>query len=577
MNRTRRHLCGAAIAMTTATVPGLAQEISGVPGSPSATTTIDGKQIPMPDPKFGGVINENSMESKAWWAPRVVPPKRSPNVLLIMTDDSGYGVPSTFGGVIPTPALDRVAKAGLRYTQFHSTALCSPTRAALITGRNHHSAGFGVISEQSTGFPGYNSIIPKDKATIGRILRDNGYCTSWFGKDHNTPAFAASQIGPFDQWPIGMGFEYFYGFVGGDANQWQPNLFRNTTQIYPFKGKPGWNLTTAMADDAIEYLNQVNQIDPSKPFFLHYVPGGTHAPHHPTKEWIDRIHEMHLFDGGWNKLRDTIFANQKRLGVVPQDAKLSAWPKEILKDWDQCTPDEKKLFIRQVEVFAAYVAYTDYEIGRVIQAVEDLGKLDNTLVIYVNGDNGTSSEGTLNGTPNEVAYFNGVMVPVEEQLAKYYDVWGTDKTYNHMVVNWAWAFDTPFPWTKQIASHLGGVRQGMCVSWLGHIKDVGGIRHQFHHVIDVVPTILEVCGISAPEEVDGIKQSPVEGVSFAYTFDAKNAKAPSTHKTQYFEMMGDHAIYHDGWLLSTKVIRPPWDAFGPANSRPDQQRHVGTI
>ena len=537
-------------------------------GSPAATTVIDGKQLPAPDPKFGGAIKNGALQSKAWWPPRIVPPEGAPNILLIMTDDSGYGVPSTFGGVVPTPALDRIAEMGLRYTQMHSTALCSPTRAALITGRNHHSAGFGVISEQSTGFPGYDSIIAKDKSTIGRILKDNGYATSWFGKNHNTPAFAASEVGPFDQWPIGMGFEYFYGFVGGDANQWAPNLFRNTTQIYPFEGQPGWNLTTAMADDAIGYLNRINQIQPDKPFFVHYVPGGTHAPHHPTPEWIDKIHDMHLFDDGWNKLRDTIYANQKRLGVIPENAKLTPWPKDLLKDWDECTADEKKLYIKQVEVFAAYAAYTDHEIGRVIQAVEDMGKLDNTLIIYINGDNGTSAEGTLVGTPNEVAFFNGVNVPVEVQLEKYYDVWGSEKTYNHMAVPWAWAFDTPFSWTKQIASHLGGVRQGMCVAWPGHIKDAGGLRHQFHHVIDVVPTILEVAGIQQPEIVDGIPQSPIEGVSFAYTFDAKNAKAPSQHKTQYFEMFGDHAIYHEGWIASTKVIRPPWDAFGPANPDP---------
>ena len=545
-----------------------AQQTTGEPGSPSATTTIDGRQLPAPDPKFGGVIKDNSLESKPWWAPRIVPPKGAPNVLLIMTDDSGYGVPSTFGGVIPTPALDRIAKSGLRYTQMHSTALCSPTRAALITGRNHHSAGFGVISEQSTGFPGYNSIIAKDKATIGRILKDHGYATSWFGKNHNTPTFSASQAGPFDQWPIGMGFEYFYGFVGGDANQWAPNLFRNTTQIYPFEGKPGWNLTTGQADDAIEYLNRINQIDPGKPFFCYYVPGGTHAPHHPTKEWVDKIRAMHLFDDGWNKLRETIYANQKRLGVIPPDAKLTPWPKDLLKEWDQLTADEKKLFIRQVEVFAAYAAYTDHEIGRVIQAVEDMGKLDNTLIIYINGDNGTSAEGQLIGTPNEVAMFNGVQVPVADQLKYFYDVWGTEMTYNHMAVGWAWAFDTPFAWTKQIASHLGGVRQGMCVSWPGHIKDTGAVRSQFHHMIDVVPTILEAAGIRQPDEVDGIKQSPIEGVSFAYTFDAKNANASSTHKTQYFEMMGDHSIYHEGWLASTKVIRSPWDVVGAVNPDP---------
>ncbi|MBL8874794.1 MAG: arylsulfatase [Phycisphaerae bacterium] len=551
-----------------ACVQARAQQVTGQLGSPSATTSIDGKQLPAPDPKFGGVIKENALQSTPWWAPRIVPPKGAPNVLLIMTDDSGYGVPSTFGGVIPTPALDRIAKTGLRYTQMHSTALCSPTRAALITGRNHHSAGFGVISEQSTGFPGYNSIIAKDKATIGRILRDNGFATSWFGKDHNTPTFAASQAGPFDLWPTGMGFEYFYGFVGGDANQWAPNLFRNTTQIYPFEGKPGWNLTTAQADDAIEYLNRMNQIDPTKPFFCYYVPGGTHAPHHPTKEWVDKISAMKLFDGGWNKLRDTIFANQKKLGVIPQDAKLTPWPKDLIKEWDQLSADEKKLYIRQVEVFAAYAAYTDHEIGRVIQAVEDMGKLDNTLIIYINGDNGTSAEGQLIGTPNEVAMFNGVQVPVEDQLKYFYDVWGTEMTYNHMAVGWAWAFDTPFEWTKQIASHLGGVRQGMCVSWPGHITDEGGIRSQFHHIIDVVPTILEATGIRQPEQVDGIKQSPIEGVSFAYTFDAKNKDAPSTHKTQYFEMMGDHAIYHEGWLASTKVIRSPWDVVGAVNPDP---------
>jgi arylsulfatase len=548
--------------------PTRAPQVTGELGSPSATTTISGQQLPPPDPKFGGVIKDNALQSKAWWAPRVVPPKGAPNVLLIMTDDVGFGAPSTFGGVIPTPALDRIAKAGLRYTCFHSTALCSPTRAALITGRNHHSAGFGVVSEQATGFPGYNSIIAKDKATIGRILKDNGFATSWFGKDHNTPTFTASQVGPFDQWPIGMGFDYFYGFVGGDTSQWEPNLFRNTTQIYPYVGKPGWNLITAQADDAIDWLHRIDQIDPSKPFLCYYVPGGTHAPHHATPEWIEKISDMHLFDEGWNKLRDKIFENQKRLGVIPQDAKMTPWPKELLKDWDQCTADEKKLFLRQVDVYAAYLAYTDHEIGRVIQAVEDMGKLDNTLIIYISGDNGSSAEGTLIGTPNEVASFNGVPFPVEAQLKLFYNVWGSDRTYNHMGVQWTWAFDTPFSWTKQIASHFGGTRQGMCVSWPGHIKDVGGLRHQFHHMIDVVPTLLEVSGIAAPEYVDGIKQAPIEGTSFAYTFDAANANAPSRHKTQYFEMMGDHAIYHDGWIASTKVIRAPWEVFGAVNPDP---------
>ena len=545
-------------------VAGGEEKITGVPGSPSATVTIDGRQLPPPPGKFGGVINKTARESKPYWQPRVVPPKGAPNVLLIITDDAGFGVPSTFGGVIPTPALDRIAKAGLRYTNFHSTALSSPTRAALITGRNHHSVGFGVISEQATGYPGYDSVITKDKATVGRILRDNGYHTSWFGKNHNTPAYLCSDAGPFDQWPTGMGFEYFYGFMGGDTNQWQPaNLARNTTYIYPFLDNPNYNLTTAMADEAIAYMDRMRALTPEQPFFVYYAPGGTHAPHHPTPEWIKKISDLHLFDQGWNKLREQIFANQKRLGVIPQDAKLTPWPKDLLKEWDQLTPDEKKMFIRQADVFAAYVAYTDHEIGRVIQAVEDMGQLDNTLIMYIEGDNGTSSEGTLNGTPNEVAMFNGVDVPVELQLKYFYDAWGSDKTYNHMAVGWAWAFDTPFSWTKQIVSHLGGVRQGMAISWPKVIKDTGGIRNQFHHVIDIVPTILEATGIRQPEYVDGIKQSPMEGVSMLYTFDKSKASAPSTHKTQYFEMFGDRALYHDGWLASTKVMRPPWVHFEP--------------
>jgi len=545
-----------------------AVQTTGTPGSPSATTTVDGKQIPVPTPKFGGVIKDDALQSTPWWAPRIVPPKGAPNVLLIITDDAGFGVPSTFGGVIPTPAMDRIAKAGLRYNRVFSTALCSPTRAALITGRNHHSAGFGVISEQSTGFPGYNSIIAEDKATIGRILLDNGYSTSWFGKDHNTPAFAASQVGPFNQWPTGMGFEYFYGFVGGDANQWQPNLFRNTTQIYPFQGKPGWNLITGMADDAIDWITRIHQTDPSKPIFIKYAPGATHAPHHPTKEWVDKISAMKLFDDGYEKLRERIFENQKRLGVIPKDAQLTPWPKDVLKPWDELTPEAKKLFIRQVEVFAAYAAYSDFEIGRVIQAFEDLGRLDNTLIIYINGDNGTSAEGGPLGTPNEVAFFNGVNeLPVDVQM-KWYEVWGTEQTYNHMSAGWSWAFDTPFDWFKQNASRLGGINQNMVVSWPARIKDTGALREQFIHVIDVVPTILEATGIRAPEMVDGIKQAPIEGTSFLYTFDAANAKVPSRHTTQYFEMMGQWALYHDGWLLSTKVNRAPWQAFGPANPDP---------
>jgi arylsulfatase A-like enzyme len=535
----------------------LAQQVTGVPGSPGATTTIDGKQLPPPDPKFGGVIKEKASESTPWWAPRVAPPKGAPNVLLIMTDDQGFGAPGTFGGVIPTPTMDRIAKAGLRYTNFHSTSLCSPTRAAIITGRNHHSVGFGVVGELATGFPGYDSIIPIEKGTIGTILKASGYATSWFGKDHNTPSFQSSQAGPFDQWPNGMGFDYFYGFVGGDASQWEPNLFRNTTAIYPFQGNPGWNLETAMADEAIQYMKQLKEIAPDKPFFVYYVPGATHAPHHPTPEWIKKISDMHLFDEGWSKVRETIFANQKRLGIMPDNAKLTPWPKE-LPDWDSLGFEGMKLFIKQADVYGAYLAYTDNEIGRVIQAVEDLGELDNTLIIYIGGDNGASAEGMLNGTPNEFTTFNGVAVPVKDQLL-WYPFWGSERTFPHFAAGWAWAMDTPFKWVKQVPSHFGGTAQGMVMSWPGHINDVGGIRRQFHHVIDIVPTILEAAGIPAPDTINGIKQLPVEGVSAVYTWDKANANAPTRHTTQYFEMLGNRSIYHDGWVAATTPVTLPWE------------------
>jgi arylsulfatase len=536
---------------------GQAQQVTGTPGSPSATTTIDGKQLPPPDPKFGGVIRDRASESTPWWAPRVVPPRGAPNVLLIMTDDQGFGAPSTFGGVIPSPTMDRIARNGLRYTNFHSTSLCSPTRAAIITGRNHHSVGFGVVAEIATGFPGYDSIIPIEKGTIGTVLRENGYDTSWFGKDHNTPGFQSSQAGPFEQWPNGMGFDYFYGFVGGDASQWQPNLFRNTTPIFPFLNNPGWNLETAMADEAIQHVRQLKAIAPEKPFFVYYVPGATHAPHHPTPEWVKKISDMHLFDEGWNKLRERIFANQKRLGIMPENAKLTPWPKE-LPEWDSLSWEEKKLFIKQADVYGAYLAYADHEIGRVIQVVEDLGELDNTLIIYIGGDNGASAEGMLNGTPNEFTTFNGVAVPVKDQFL-WYEFWGSERTFPHFAAPWAWAMDTPFKWVKQVPSHFGGTAQGVVMSWPGHITDLGGIRRQFHHVIDIVPTILEATGIPQPDTINGIKQIPIEGVSMMYTWDKANTNAPTRHTTQYFEMLGNRAVYRDGWVACTTPVTLPWE------------------
>jgi arylsulfatase len=537
-----------------------AQQTTESPGSPGATTTIDGRYLPPPPQKFKGRIEPNAVDSKPYWPELVVPPKGAPNILLIMTDDVGFSAPSTFGGVIPTPALDRIASMGLRYTRFHTTALCSPTRAALLTGRNHHSVATGVVVDQATGYPGYDSVIKRDTVAIGEILRQNGYDTSWYGKDHNVPNWVASQAGPFTDWPTGpiKGFDYYYGFIGDDTSQWQPNnLFRNTTPIEPYLGNPGWNLITAMADEAIARIKMLNEVQPDRPFMIYYAPGGTHAPHHPTPDWVKKITDMHLFDEGWNKLRETIFANQKKLGVIPDNAQLTAWPNDLPK-WDTLSPEAKKLYIRQADVYAAYLAYTDHEIGRVIQAIEDAGKLDNTLIIYISGDNGASPEGTLNGLYSEFAVLNGIHPTVEDNM-KFYDVWGTDQTYPHYAVPWAWAWDTPYQWTKEVASHFGGTRNGMAIAWPARIKDAGGIRHQFHHVIDIVPTILEAAGLPQPVSVNGITQRPIEGVSMAYTWGKDGADAPGRRVTQYFEMFGSRAIYNDEWIASAPPVVAPWD------------------
>lgn len=555
---TSRILLGSLLLLPLTAFNAHAQQTTGVAGSPGATTTIDGRYLPNPPQPFKGEINPNAVQSKPYWPALVAPPKGAPNVLLIMTDDVGFSAPSTFGGVIPTPALDRIAQTGLRYTRLHTTALCSPTRAALLTGRNHHSVATGVVVDQATGYPGYNSVIPRDAVAIGEILRQNGYDTSWYGKDHNVPQWEGTQAGPFHNWPTGpiKGFDYYYGFTGDDASQWQPNnLFRNTTPIQPFLGNPGWNLITAMADEAIGRIKMLQDIQPDRPFMIYYAPGGTHSPHHPTPEWVKKISDMHLFDKGWNDLREQTFANQKKLGVIPQNAQLTSWPDSIPK-WETLSPEAKKLYVRQADVYAAYLAYTDNEIGRVIQAIADVGKLDNTLVIYISGDNGASPEGTLHGLFNEFAVANAVHPTVELNM-KFYDAWGSDQTYPHYAVGWAWAWDTPYKWTKQIASYFGGTRNGMAMAWPARIKDAGGIRHQFHHVIDVVPTILEAAGLPQPAMVNGIAQKPIEGVSMAYTW--ADANAPGQRTTQYFEMFGKRAIYHDGWVAATPPLSPPWD------------------
>lgn len=464
---------------------------------------------------------------------------------------------------IPTPTVDKLAQLGLRYTQMHNTALCSPTRAALLTGRNHHVAGFGNIAEASLGYPGYDTVTGPDAEHGAMTLKLNGYSTAWFGKNHNVPIWTAAPTGPFDQFPIGHGYDYFYGFVGGDTSQWEPgSLYRNTTPIHPYVGQTGeWNLITAMADDAIAYINQNTSNNPDRPWFIHYAPGATHAPHHPTKEWVDKIEAMHLFDEGWNKLTERIFENQKKLGVIPPNAKLPEWP-DFLPKWESLSDDQKKLYLKQINTWAAYMAYSDHEIGRVIDTVEKLGQMDNTLIIYVLGDNGMSAL-VMNGTPNEVAYFNGFTFTVDQMLPMI-PAWGTDMTYPHFAVPWAFAMDTPYRWVKQIASHLGGTRTGMVVTWPKRITDAGGIRNQFHHVVDVVSTILDAVGIPQPTMINGIGQRPMDGVSMVYTWDKANAAAPSTRKTQYFEIFGNRAIYHDGWMAVTNPPVTTWEGVTAA-------------
>ena len=560
MNRRQLFLSSAKAALATAFASfGFRKgAFAQAPGSPTATEFPDSTVLPQQPPPFTGVIEPNLIDSTADWPPTTAPPAGSPNILLILVDDAGFGSNTAFGGVVPTPTLDKLAQRGLRYTQMHNTALCSPTRAALLTGRNHHVAGFGNVAEMSTGYPGYDSITTLDTAHVARTLKQNGYSTAWFGKNHNVPIWEASLAGPFDHFPIGQGYDYFYGFVGGDTSQWQPgSLFRDTTSIHPYVGNPGWNLITAMADDCIEYLNIQTSTNPKRPWFIHYAPGATHAPHHPTPEWIDKISDMHLFDQGWNALTERIFANQKRLGVVPANAKLPPWP-DFLPKWETLSDDQKKLYLRQINVWAAYMAYSDHEIGRVIETVEKLGQFDNTLIIFICGDNGMSAEGSMHGTPNEVAYFNGHEFTVEQMLPQI-PAWGTDLTYPHFAVPWAFAMDTPYRWVKQIASHLGGTRTGMVMTWPKRIEDAGGMRNQFHHVVDIAPTILDALGIPQPTMINGIAQRPYDGVSMVYTWDKANAEAPSTHKTQYFEIFGNRAIYHDGWMANTIPVATPWE------------------
>jgi arylsulfatase A-like enzyme len=520
--------------------------------------------LPRPDFHFKGNVGRTYLDSdKAQFPQPVKAPQGAPNILLILLDDAGFGQFSTFGGGIPSPTMDKLAAEGLRYNRFHTTALCSPTRAALITGRNHHSAAFAGITELATGYDGYCCILPKSCGTVGEVLRQNGYNTAWIGKNHNTPPWDTSDAGPFDRWANGLGFDYFYGFNAGDMNHWNPILYENRNLV-PASTDPNYHLTEDIADKSIAWVRKMKSIAPDKPFFLYVAPGATHAPHHAPKDWIERFKGK--FDGGWDNYREETLARQKRLGVVPENTKLTE-RSHGLPAWDSLNADQKRLYARMMEVFCAYGAHVDYHMGRVIDAVKQLPDADNTLIIYIAGDNGSSAEGGLEGSLCENMFFNGFAEKWQDNI-KAIDELGGPKHFNHFPSAWAHAMDTPFQWTKQIASHFGGTRNPMIISWPARITDKGGLRSQFTHTIDIVPTIYDVCGITAPRELNGIQQKPIEGTSFAATFT--NAKAPEHRTTQYFEMGVNRGIYHDGWFAGAMSFEP-WNP-NRANFDPDKQK-----
>ena len=512
---------------------------------------LDRTSLPIAEPDYPRSTVLDARDAKAPPRFEIKAPVSAPNVLIVLVDDMGFGMPSAFGGPVRMPTADRLAKQGLRYNQFHTTALCSPTRTALLSGRNHHMNHMGSITETATGFPGNTGQRPNSVAPLAEILRLNGYSTAFFGKNHETAPWEVSVSGPTDRWPTRSGFDKFYGFFGGETDQWNPTLYDGMARI-PTPRHPGYNFMTDMTDQAISWMKFQKSLTPDKPFFMYFAPGATHAPHHVPKDWIAK--NKGRFDQGWDKLREETLARQIELGVVPKGTKLANKPADI-KDWDTLGADEKKLFARQMEVYSAFGEYADNEIGRLFDAVGATGQLDNTLIFYIIGDNGTSAEGGMSGMFSEMTYFNNVQETVQEML-KHYDEWGGPTTYPHMAAGWAVAGDTPFMWTKQMPSNYGGTRNGMIVSWPKGIKATNEIRSQWHHVIDVAPTVLEAASLPEPKSVNGTVQSPIEGGSMLYSFDKPDAK--STHTTQYFEIFGNRAIYHDGWFAGT-VHRAPWE------------------
>lgn len=519
--------------------------------APAATPEFDRSVLPITEPQRQLSKELDVRNVKAPPRFEVKAPTGAPNVVIVLIDDLGFGVPSTFGGPVPMPTLENLAQNGLRYNNFHTTALCSPTRAALKSGRNHHTVNMGFITEMATGMPGATGQIPNATAPLAEMLRLNGYGTAAFGKWHETAAWEASVAGPFDRWPTRQGFDKFYGFLGGETNQWAPFLYDGTHQV-ELPNDPNYHFMKDMTDQAVAWIKYQKALTPEKPSFVYFAPGATHAPHHVPKEWIAKWKGR--FDQGWDKLREETLARQIKQGIVPPGTKLAPKPAAI-KDWDKLSTDEKRLFARQAEVFAAFADYTDHEIGRMLKAFADVGEADNTLVFYVAGDNGTSGEGGANGMFNEYTYFNGVPEKVEDML-KLIDKWGDADTYPHMAAGWSVALNSPFGWMKQVPSDFGGTRNGMVVSWPKGIKAKNEIRSQFGHVIDVAPTILQAAGLPEPKVVNGTKQIPMEGTSLLYSFDDGNAK--DRHTTQYFEIAGNRAIYHDGWFART-IHKAPWE------------------
>lgn len=513
---------------------------------------LDRTVLPIKEPTYTAIRELDARNAKAPARFEVGAPEKAPNILVILVDDIGFGQSSAFGGPIKMPTLEKLAANGLKYNRFHTTALCSPTRTALLTGYNHHSNNAGAIMEVATAFPGNTGVRPQTITPVAEVLRCNGYSTAAFGKYHETPPWEASVSGPYDRWPTGSGFDKFYGFIGGETNQWHPMVYDGVTRVFPKVDDPEYHFTTDMTNQALAWINTQQSLTPDKPFYVYFATGATHAPHHAPKEYIEKYKGK--FAMGWDKLREQTLERQKKLGVVPQNTALAPKP-EAIKEWDKLTPDEKRLFERQMEVFAGFAEHTDHEIGRLISALEERGELENTLIFYIVGDNGASAEGGMIGLYNENTYFNGVEETLEMQMKKI-DELGTDHTYNHFAAGWAVAGNTPFTWTKQVASNFGGTRNGMVVHWPAGIKSKNEVRSQFHHVIDVAPTVYEATGIPAPKMVNGIPQRPIEGVSMVYSFD--NGSAPDARKTQYFEMIGNRAIYHDGWYAGT-IHKAPWE------------------